>query len=103
MKSGCQVRWHPSFIRWCLNLKLTSSAAYRTLRSTGTLVLPSERTLRDYTHWMKSDSGFLEIMDEQLMKEAKIDEVPDFESYVCLIFDEVSINEDKYMVSIQLK
>lgn len=39
-----QVRWHPMFIKWCLSLKLISSASYSALRSTNVLVLPSERT-----------------------------------------------------------
>ncbi len=48
-KERKQIRWHPMLIRWCLSMKLLSPAAYRALRSSGLLVLPSERTLRDYT------------------------------------------------------
>ena len=40
-----QVRWHPMIIKWCLRLKLLSSACYHTLRSTNALVLPPQRTL----------------------------------------------------------
>ena len=40
-----QMRWHPCMIRWCLNLKLLSSAAYHSLRTSGFLKLPSERTM----------------------------------------------------------
>lgn len=58
LKDAHQIRWHPAMIKWCLNLKLLSSSSYHALRSSGVLVLPSERTLRDYTHWMRSDSGF---------------------------------------------
>lgn len=68
--------------------------SYRALRSSGALVLPSERTLRDYTHWMKSDAGFSESVDRELLKEAKIDSVDDFQKHVCLVFDEVRIKED---------
>ena len=32
-----QVRWHPLIIRWCINLKLISSAAYHGTRTTGSL------------------------------------------------------------------
>ena len=53
-----QVRWHPALIKWCLHLKFKSSSAYHAIRSTGVLTLLSERTLRDYTHWMKGDVGF---------------------------------------------
>ena len=43
-----QIRWHPMMIRWCLSLKLISSASYHALRSSNLLILPSERPLRDY-------------------------------------------------------
>ena len=45
-------------IKWCLNLKLMSSSAYSALRTSGALTLPSERTLHDYTHFIKPDVGF---------------------------------------------
>lgn len=35
-----QVRWHPLIIRWCLNLKLISSAAYHATRTAGFIKLP---------------------------------------------------------------
>ena len=41
-----QRRWHPMFIRWCLHLKMTSTAAYNSLR--GILTLPCGRTLQVY-------------------------------------------------------
>ena len=84
-------------IKWCLNLKLLSSSAYHSLKTSGILVLPSERTLRDYTHWMRSDAGFSDSVDEQLLKEVGIDSsvtLWDFQRHVCLVFDEVKIKED---------
>ena len=53
-----QVRWHPAIIKWCLHLMYKSSGAYHSLRSTGVLQLPSERTLRDYSHSIKAATGF---------------------------------------------
>ena len=79
-------------IRWCLSLKLLSSASYSALRSSNLLVLPSERTLRDYTHL--SQPGFHPGIDQQLCIEAKIDSIPDFQKYICLVFDEVKVKED---------
>ena len=38
------IRW-PMMIRWCLNLKMISSAAYHAMHSSGFVTLPSERTL----------------------------------------------------------
>ena len=57
-------------------------------------MLPSERTLRDYTHWIKSETGFSSEVDDQLMRIAKLNSIPDFQKIVCLIFDEVKVKED---------
>ena len=65
VKDSRQMRWHPLLIRWCLNLKLISSAAYHATRSAG-FKLPSERTLRDYTHYFKSRAGFQIEVNQQL-------------------------------------
>lgn len=84
------------FIKWCLSLKLVSSARYSALRSTNVLVLPSECTLRDYTHFVKAKSGFQADLDQQLLREARLHthEIPEFQKFVCLIFDEMKVNED---------
>ena len=92
-KQRCQIRWHPMMIRWCLHLKFISSSAYDALRSSGIVILPSERTLRDYSNWMPAKSGFTSDVDRQLMKEAKINEIPEYKKYVCLTFDEVKVKE----------
>ena len=94
LKDARQVRWHPMMIKWCLSLKLLSPCAYHTLRSSNLLVLPSERTLRDYTHFIKAKTGFQAEVDRQLCREAKIDNIPDCQKFVCLVFDEVKIKED---------
>ena len=89
-----QIRWHPALIRWCLHLKLISTSAYDSLRSTGVLTLPCERTLRDYTHWMEAGPGFIDKVDQHLMDVAKIQALPEFQKYVCLVMDEVKVKED---------
>ena len=71
-KNSRQIRWHPAIIKWCLHLKFISSGAYHTLRNAGLITLPSERTLRDYTHWMPAGVGFMSDIDVQLVKEANI-------------------------------
>ena len=68
-KEKRQLRWHPAIIKWCLHLKFKSSGAYNALRSTGVLTLPSERTLRDYTHWAKGGVGFKSDVNEQLRRQ----------------------------------
>jgi hypothetical protein len=50
------MRWHPTIIKWCIFLKSKSSKAYKTMRDSGFIHLPSERTLYDYSHYTK---GFL--------------------------------------------
>lgn len=94
LKDTRQMRWHPMFIKWCLSLKLISSASYRTLRSTKVIVLPSERTLRDYTHFVKAKAGFNHELDQELLREAKLHECASYQNFVCLIFDEMKIKED---------
>ena len=89
-----QVRWHPMIIKWCLSIKLRSSSSYNALSNSGVLVLPFDRTLRDYTHFVKAQAGFSPEVDKQLQREAKLDSIPLYQRNVCLVFDEVKIKED---------
>ena len=70
-KDPRQRRWHPLIIKWCLNLKMMSSAAYHNLRTSRMLVLPSERTLRDYSNVVKSGDGFSIDVILQLFEDAR--------------------------------
>ena len=69
------MRWHPLVIRWCLSIKLRSPSTYEAMCKSGLLKLPSQRTLRDYTHVIKPSSGFSDEVDEMLMKEGRINEI----------------------------
>jgi hypothetical protein len=51
-------RYHPHLTRYCLSIHAKSPAAYRELQDSGVLVLPSERTLRDYRNFFKPQPGF---------------------------------------------
>ena len=82
-KDKSQIRWPPAIIKWCLNLKFISGGAYHALRSSF-LVLPSERTLRDYTHFIKGGVGFLPEVSAQIMKEAKLESDKDI--YISMLF-----------------
>ena len=81
--------------RWCLNLKLLSSAAYHCLRTSGFVKLPSERTLRDYTHFFKSTTGFQSEVDAMLKRELKVEDMDgeDPKKYVVLLLDEMKVKE----------
>ena len=48
VKGKTGIRWHPLFIRWCLNLSRVSPKAYEVMRESG-LQMPTRRTLNDYT------------------------------------------------------
>lgn len=93
-KDSRQFRWHPMIIKWCLHLKMISSAGYHAMRSSGFINLPSERTLRDYTHLIKAATGIQPEVSEQLRKEAKMDDLEEWQKYVAVVFDEVKIKED---------
>ncbi len=80
-----QMRWHPAMIRWCLYLRHRSSGAYEMLRNSGCLHLPSQRTMRDYTHIAGSRIGF--------------SDVPEHEKFVGVIFDEMHIEQTLFTTS----
>lgn len=54
--------------------------------------MPSERTLRDYTHWMKGQVGFSSSLNQELIKEANVKEEKD--KYVVLVLDKMKVRED---------
>ena len=89
-----QIRWHPLMIKWCLNLQLISSSAYHCVRTSGFLKLPSERTLRDYTHYFKSVAGFNPDVNLQLQREVDLQSLSVSKRYVVLVIDEMKIKED---------
>ena len=91
LKDQRQMRWHPLIIRWCLNLKLMSSALYHATRTAGFIKLPSEGTLRDYTHYFKHQAGFQTEIPRQLQKESKVQELPDSKRYCGIVIDEIKI------------
>lgn len=104
LKDTRQMRWHPMMVRWCLNLKLLSSSSYHALRTSGFLKLPSERTLRDYTHYFQAKPGFQEEVEEMLVTDMKLSELPDWKKHVVLLLDEMKIKEslvyDKHGVNV---
>ena len=89
-----QLRWHPMIIKWCLHLKMISSAGYHAMQSCGFIKLPSERTLRDYTHLIKFATGIQPEVSAQLRKEAKMESIEEWQKFVAVVFDEVKIKED---------
>ena len=93
LKSLKSMRWHPLMIRWCLYLRHLSGSAYETIRESGVIKLPSQRTLRDYTYYTKATVGFSADVDEQISKAAKIESCPERQKYVIILMDEMHIKE----------
>lgn len=89
LKSTKQMRWHPFMIRFALNLKYLSTLAYRALRLSNVIHLPSERTLADYTHWALPHSGVQLEFIEELGR--LLDELPSGQRLCALSMDEMKI------------
>ena len=51
------MRWHPSIVRWCHVLHNKSHSAYNNIHSSSALILPSDRTLRDYIAYRPIETG----------------------------------------------
>ena len=87
------MRWHPLMIKWCLYLRHLSGKAYETLKDSGIIKLPSQRTLRDYTHYSTTTIGFSHEVDQHLVDVADLSH--DLHNkYVVLIIDEIHIKEE---------
>ncbi|CAB4023577.1 Transposable element P transposase [Paramuricea clavata] len=91
-------RYHPQIIRFALSLHGKSPSAYRELRDSGALILPSERVLRDYKNYFKPKAGINSEDVEDLR--GKTANFNDIQRYVVVIMDEIKIQSnlvfDKY-------
>ena len=94
VKSASSMRWHPLMVKWCLHIRHLSSGAYEELRKSGCLSLPSQRTLRDYTHYVSAKSGFSMAVDYQLINAAQIETCGERRKCVTLLMDEMYIKQD---------
>lgn len=64
------------------------------MRSSSYITLPSERTLRDYTRWIESNTGCQPEVTQQLLDELNKVKLPEhLKSHVAVVFDEVKIKE----------
>ena len=90
-KNPKSMKWHPLFIKWCLYLRHVSSKSYEILRTSG-LRLPSQSTLRDYTHYLPAKIGFSPEIDQHLVDIAFLSN--HLNRYVNLVMDEVHIKHD---------
>ena len=91
-KKSTSMKWHPLFIKWCLYLRHISGKSYELLRKSGCIKLPSQSTLRDYTHCIPSGIGFSAEVDQNLLDVAFLNN--ELNKYIFLIMDEVHIKHD---------
>ena len=56
--------------------------------------LPSQRTLRDYSHCVRASAGYSSDVDLQLIRAANILSCPEWHKFVILLIDEMYIRED---------
>lgn len=81
-------------IKWCLYLRHVSGRAYKILRSSGCVTLPSQRTLSDYTHYVSALTGFSTDIDKQLALAVDDEPCSEMNKYTVLIINEMYIKED---------
>ena len=67
-----------------------SSSAYHSLRTSGFVQLSS---LSDYTHFIKSKSGFYSDQDNYLVVEADLRNLPEWKQYIIIVLDELKLKE----------
>ena len=85
-------RFHPQVIRFALSIHAKSASAYRELRDSGALILPSERVLRDYKNYFKPGAGITKGNVEELKE--KTSNFSGIQKYVAVIMDEMKIQEN---------
>ena len=66
-KNSKSMKWHPLFIKWCLYLRHLSGKCYEQLQKSGCVKLPSQSTLRDYTHHIPAKIVFSSEIDQHLV------------------------------------
>ena len=82
-------RYHPQIIRFALSVHGKSPSAYRELRDSGALILPSERVLRDYKNYFTPKAGINNDNVEELKK--KVSAFSEVQRYIVLVMDEMKI------------
>ena len=87
------VRWHPFMIRWCLYLVMSLARRMMYCENLVPLPLPSQRTLRDHTHYVRACTGFSDDVDQQLALAAKLTTCEEHEKLVILLLDEMHVQE----------
>ena len=92
--SGPGMCWHPLMIKWCLYLRHQSSKAYESLRDSGCVRLPSQRTLRDYSNCLKASTRFSADVDKKMFEAAQLGSCKSYQMLVIILLDEMHLQKD---------
>ena len=76
-------------IRYCLSLATKSPACYEELYKSKSLLLPSQRNLKDYRNCIRPKAGFQEEVIEELKDLTNI--YFDVQQYIVVLFNEMKI------------
>ena len=90
VKGASGMKWHPLMIRWALHIKSNSSAAFRAMRDSGFIKLPSERTLYEYSHANPATEGIQDNVLKRLSEDVRGCK-SDFFTYYSLKMDEMYV------------
>ena len=95
-KDSRGMRWHPLIIRWCLSIYYSSPKAYNQMSSKrlNFLRLPHINTLKKYTQFTSSTSGFNPDIIQRLIEESGVSSLPDWQKNVSLCYDEMQIKSN---------
>ena len=96
VSSSKHLRYHLMIIKFCLAIAAKSPTAYKEIwlnqqKGSGILVLPSQRTLRDYRDYIRPQRGFNpETVNEWT---SKTQDFTDMERFTVLLFDEMKVQK----------
>ena len=62
---------------------LSSPKTYNIIRESEFILLPSQRTLKDYTNWFSPKTGFQNECFKQLYEDYKVSELSEAQRLVC--------------------
>jgi hypothetical protein len=87
-------RWPKAVLQSCMTLWTRSPQAYRDLKSSGMMILPSESILKLYKNCISQSSGFSDEVFEWMANEADRLNIPADGRMGGIIIDEMSIQAD---------
>ena len=87
-------RWNKDFIRMCLALWCRSLRGYTYLRTSGFIVLSSQKILQNYKNIVHQEAGINKEILDWMANEAQIKNIPPEGYEGGLVIDEMSIQPD---------